>query len=210
MAAQPGQIGNIVPKRGDPGAMMRMIRDLQADVKALQGALTVNSLTVTGTPGIAIQNGGTLTIENALGAVLPLSQLAFGLSAVETAATFTCAGNGVFRTDTLESTQVVAVTTGRLIVIVSAVLFSSVSASNAVMSWTLTGPTNVAASNQRALVAATAGFPAAGYASGSYTYLHTGLTDGNYTIQANYRCDQYGGTADSALFENRSVIALPF
>ena len=65
------------------------------------------------------------------------------------------------------------------------------------MSWTLTGPTNVAADNQRGLVVATAGYPAAGYGSGSYTFLHTGLAAGSYTVQSQYRCDRYGATADS-------------
>lgn len=58
MVAQPGQIANIVPTRTDPGAIMRMIRDMQADIKALQGALTLNSLTIGG--------GGTITVDGEL------------------------------------------------------------------------------------------------------------------------------------------------
>jgi hypothetical protein len=133
----------------------------------------------------------------------------FAGSVVVTAAAFVAAGDSAWHTDPLETTIQVTVTSGRLLVTVSAVQFSSASASNVIMSWTLTGPLVVGADNQRGLVAATASFPAAGYGSGSYAFLHTGLTPGVYVVQSNYRCDRYGATADTGIFENRCLIVQP-
>jgi hypothetical protein len=209
----PGQLGYGAPT-DQLTALVRRIEDLERTQRQTstmlvdQGNIAVNDasgnrlITVgTGVAGLTAHDPGT-------GGALPLHALAFGGIAVETAATFAAAGNGVWRTDPLEPAITVTVSTGRLLVTVSAVQFSSFSVSNAVMSWTLTGPTAVAADNQRALVTCTAGYPAAGYSSGSYTFLHTGLAAGTYTVQSQYRCDQYGATADT--FENRALIVQPY
>jgi hypothetical protein len=186
--------GQVVPQDGLT-RLVRRVEDVERRLRE-QSALLVNQ--------------GEVTSYDGNGNAIPLTQLAYGGTAVETPATFTAAGGGAWHTDPLEPTITVDVSAGRLLVTVSAVQFSSLSASNVVMSWTLAGPTNVAADNQRGLVTATASFPAQGYGSGSYTFLHTGLTPGSYVVQSNYRCDRYGATADSGLFENRCLIVQPY
>jgi hypothetical protein len=111
------------------------------------------------------------------GTSLPLSRLAFGASARSYPGLFSAAGNGTWRTDPGETPLTVTVSTGRLLVMVSAVLFDSNGTANSVMSWDLSGPTAIGPDAQRALVAPT--MPAAAaYYSGSYAYLHTGLAPG--------------------------------
>jgi hypothetical protein len=190
----PGSLGYGAPR--DPIVnLVRRIEDLERAQRETSSQLVTHG-------AVAAQDGA--------GNLLSLAALAFNGTAVETAATFTVAGGGAWHVDPAEPTITVAVSTGRLLVTVSAVQFSSLSASNVVMSWSLTGPTMVAPDNQRGLVTATPSFPAQGYGSGSYTFLHSGLLPGEYTVQAQYRCDPYGASTDSGVFENRCLIVQPY
>jgi hypothetical protein len=213
--------------------VLRRIKELEHRLDTIANQRTLEAAAIT-EGGITVTGGGVIVVKDSTddravtlgllsdssyglsvtdpisGADLPLSRIAFGQSAAVNTGTFTCAGNGVWRTDITDTSVTVTDSTGRLEVTVSAVAYSALSAaSNAVMSWTITGTASIAADNLRALVVPAAP-AAAGYASTSFTFLHTGLAPGTYTVTPQYRCDQWGATADSSQFKNRSLIVQPY
>lgn len=188
----PGAPGNFVPR--DTSDQGRRLKDLEDAVRRIEAnALGRNGLTF---------------YDSVSGTYLPISQLAFGLVADSTAGTFSTTANSTWHDGTGDSPLTVEVTTGRLVVTVSAVLYSSLSSSNAVLSYDIAGPTPIGPDNQRALVAP-AMTGAAAYLGGSYRYAHTDLAPGTYTVKLQYRGDLYGGS-DTVFFENRSLVLEPF
>lgn len=151
------------------------------------------------------------------GGSLGLDQLAFGEVWETTAATFACNADGAWHADGLETPLTVVCQTGRMLVAVSAVLFSSLGHCNVVMSWqvvdALTSVVTISPNNQRALVMPQDSPPSQAYNSATYEFGHTtadGLVAGRtYIVQTLYRGDNYGGPVDLAQFENRTLRVKP-
>ncbi len=68
MTPLPGTLGNIVPRAGDPGAIMRILQDLQRQITEDRGARTLAASSITG-GGITVA-GGLITVLDGSGNVL--------------------------------------------------------------------------------------------------------------------------------------------
>jgi hypothetical protein len=184
---QPGSFGYYAPQ--DPlTSVMRRIEDLERTVASMKTQLV---------------DQGSVAAADGSGNTLSLTALAFGVTGVND-------GGTSYQQNTFSTWQQgtmsfdVQCATGRLLVIASGAIVTQIGAGSSIgyMSWSLTGPTTVAQNLARALVANTIVMQAA------YCYLHTGLTPGKYTVQDYYQSIQ--GSGSGPIFNNRSLIAIPF
>lgn len=137
---------------------------------------------------------------------MPLSQLAFGMGAANDGGTnLTQTTLNTFQAGPMSISATVH--TDKMFVLVSGILISgSTAASQAMMSWNVSGPTTVGPAANRCLAATTTATAAAfGTEAASYGYLHTGLTPGSYTVT-----DRYQSTGSTGIFESRSMLVIPF
>lgn len=229
----PGALGYGAPTDAIT-ALVRQVEDLRRTVAAMQTQLVNNgNLTVPNGSTITIQNGGTATVLDAsgntvatLGTVggvssvhaqdpgtgesLPISQLAFApAGANDGGSSFTQTTINTWQAGPMSIT--VQVNTGRLYVEAGAVITvvgTASSSTQAVMSWNISGPTNVGPALTRGYGAGVIN-PSSpvvpGFGQASRGYMHTGLAAGTYTIT-----DQYQTNISGSSYVGRSLFVIPF
>lgn len=143
------------------------------------------------------------------GASLPLSQLAFGLSAVSATAAVAGGTKGVWTADGLSFS--VSCATGRLLILIGATItMGAPTGANLVQGYygySLAGPSPAAASPNRAVFTEFGAFAFQGMTA----EVHTGLTPGTYTIAgATMRTTNGADAPPTVSITNRSIICLPF
>jgi len=182
---------------------------------------------------IIVKDGGTVRVEDASGgravtlgllsdssfgmsvndpisgAELPLSQIAFGLTAVSDTAAVAGGTKAIWTADGLTATFTCA--TGRAIVIVGATIAmgtpTGVDIAQAYYGYSLAGPTPLAQSINRAVHTEFGSF----VFQGTSMQVHTGLTAGTYTIAGYTMRTTTGSNAVPTVSTgNRSLIVLPY
>jgi hypothetical protein len=179
-----------------------------ADTLATLGG---SGLSISAGGSIHVHDGGTLTVDDAAGHSMPLSQLAFGMGADSTSGSITPAANawaaGGLSAD-------VEVTAGRLVVIVSCKMVVGSSGGGTPcqgsMSYDLSGPDDVGPDRGRGVHFEFNGSGMNFTGQASFVYVHTGLAAGTYTVADRYMSDSTGSPQNKTTYDNRSVLALPF
>lgn len=144
------------------------------------------------------------------GTSVPVNGLAYGEKASTNSRQFICAGDSVWRLDPLDVGLTVIVTTGRILITLSAMMWQSIGASNAILSYYGTGPTTSIVEDPMRGIVVPALNGAQAYSGGSFSFLHEGLENGSWFFKMKYGCFQYGTSADSAFFQARTMIAKPY
>jgi hypothetical protein len=156
-----------------------------------------------GTYGLGMIQGGIL---------MPMSQLAFGLTAARADASVTPARNTWVSDGALSRTA--TVTTGRLIVIVSARIAVGTGGTGTPVDgyygFQLLGPTTVQPDFGRCLYQRYNGAGMDGVLQASWVDVQDGLANGSYTVTPYMYVNSVGIPANDATFSYRRVAVLPY
>jgi hypothetical protein len=179
------------------------------------GALEVREAGVTKVKVGKLDSGAFgLAVYNNAGLALPLSQLAFGLKAASDAPLVSAPLNTWTAGPTVTGVEI---TTGRMVVIVSAALHTyatsppGFSPTTTGMSYTIIGPTTVAADMSRAVtVELTTDSIRGDYMQGSFVYVHDSLPVGTYVVSSQYSRLAVGSFPGAGELQYRSIVVLPY
>ena len=153
-----------------------------------------------------------MALYNQAGQALPLSQLAFGIKATKNDGVIVPARNAWI--DDSAMAQTLTVTTGRVIVILSAQITAGVAGTGTrttgLYGYRLIGPTVVSAHPGRAFYGEYTGIGQESTYQGTWVDVQEGLAPGNYTVVPVMLNDSQGSPGNDSAFAYRRLTVLPY